>query len=150
MAAGLVEATERINENLEYRTGRLWWSDGAAPAAVGRAGVRASKRGGDGATPSGTYPLVLGLYRQDRISPPPSRRPMRPLARSDAGVDDPADPRYNRLVTLPYLAHSERMWRSDEIYDLLVVIGYNMEPIIPGAGSAIFLHIARADFYSCI
>ena len=62
------------------------------------------------------------------------------------GVDDPADPNYNSLVSLPYPAHSEAMWLDDAVYDLLVVIGYNMIPVVPGAGSAIFLHIARPDF----
>ena len=71
---------------------------------------------------------------------------MQPLAPHDAWVDDPADSQYNRLVTLPYPARTERMWRDDEIYDLVVVIGYNMEPVISGAGSAIFLHIARPNF----
>ncbi len=145
-AARLAEATETRYENLEYRSGRLGWSGGTAAAAVGRGGVRANKKEGDGATPAGTYPLLFGLYREDRIRPRPSALPMRPLAPQDAWVDDPADARYNRLVSLPYPARTERLWRDDEIYDLLVVVGYNMEPVIPGAGSAIFLHIARPHF----
>jgi L,D-peptidoglycan transpeptidase YkuD (ErfK/YbiS/YcfS/YnhG family) len=146
MAVRLVEPPESASENLEYRNGRLIWSGGSAMAAVGRAGVRANKTEGDGATPSGCYPLVIALYRRDRIKLPPSGLPMRPLAPNDAWVDDPADAKYNRLVTLPYPARTEQMWRDDGIYDLVIVIGYNTEPIVPGAGSAIFLHIARANF----
>jgi L,D-peptidoglycan transpeptidase YkuD (ErfK/YbiS/YcfS/YnhG family) len=71
---------------------------------------------------------------------------MRPLTPDDAWVDDPADARYNQLVALPYPARTEQLWRSDGLYDLLVVIGYNMEPVVPGKGSAIFLHVARPDF----
>ena len=74
--------------------------------------------------------------------------PLRALSPSDAWVDDPADRNYNRLVALPYPAHTEPMWLDDDVYDLLVVIGYNMAPVVPGAGSAIFLHIARPDFSS--
>jgi L,D-peptidoglycan transpeptidase YkuD (ErfK/YbiS/YcfS/YnhG family) len=146
MATRLVEAAQITDGNLEYRAGRLRWSGGTAAAAVGRGGVRANKREGDGATPAGTYPLVFGLYREDRFRPSPCRLPMRPLAPHDAWVDDPADSRYNRLVALPYPARTERLWRDDQIYDLVVVIGYNMEPVIAGAGSAIFLHIARPSF----
>jgi len=146
MALRLVKPMENATEDLEYRNGRLSWSRGSAMAAVGRAGVRVNKTEGDGATPSGTYPLVFGLYRRDRINPPPSRLPMRPLAPNDAWVDDPADAKYNRLVTLPYPARTEQMWRDDGIYDLVIVIGYNTEPVVPGAGSAIFLHIARTNF----
>jgi L,D-peptidoglycan transpeptidase YkuD (ErfK/YbiS/YcfS/YnhG family) len=146
MTARLVEASATRYENLEYRGGRLRWSTASAAAAIGREGIRANKKEGDGATPAGTYPLIFGLYRQDRIKPRPSLLPMRSLGPHDAWVDDPTDARYNSLVTLPYPARTERMWRNDEIYDLLIVIGYNMEPVIPGAGSAIFLHIARPNF----
>jgi L,D-peptidoglycan transpeptidase YkuD (ErfK/YbiS/YcfS/YnhG family) len=104
LAARLVEGAQITDSNLEYRAGRLRWSGGTAPAAVGRGGVRANKRKGDGATPTGTYPLAFGLYREDRFRPPPYRLPMRPLAQHDAWVDDPADGRYNRLVALPYPA----------------------------------------------
>jgi L,D-peptidoglycan transpeptidase YkuD (ErfK/YbiS/YcfS/YnhG family) len=144
-AARLSEAATTEYENLEYRDGRLRWSGGSAAAAVGRAGVKADKREGDGATPAGTYPLVSVLYRNDRIAPPTSHLPVRPLAPNDGWVDEPSDAHYNRLVELPYPASAEGMWREDDLYDVVVVIGYNMEPVIPGAGSAIFLHIATPD-----
>jgi L,D-peptidoglycan transpeptidase YkuD (ErfK/YbiS/YcfS/YnhG family) len=146
MAASLSEAAQTEYESLDYREGRLHWSRGSAAAAVGRAGVKADKREGDGATPAGTYPLVSVLYREDRITPLTSRLPLRRLAPNDGWVDEPSDARYNRLVELPYPASAEEMWREDHLYDALVVIGYNMEPVIPGAGSAIFLHIATPDF----
>jgi L,D-peptidoglycan transpeptidase YkuD (ErfK/YbiS/YcfS/YnhG family) len=133
-------------ENLEYRAGRLGWSGGSAAAAVGRSGVKADKREGDGATPAGTYPLVSIFYRGDRVARPASALPVTPLARNHGWVDAPGDPNYNRLVTLPYPASAEEMWREDGLYDALVVIGYNLDPVVPGAGSAIFLHIAAPDF----
>jgi L,D-peptidoglycan transpeptidase YkuD (ErfK/YbiS/YcfS/YnhG family) len=132
--------------SLEYHAGRLFWRSGSARAAVGRAGVRVDKREGDGATPAGTFPLPFGMWRHDRVGLPPLALPMTAVLERHVWVDDPQDPNYNRLVELPYPAHAERLWRSDEIYDLLVVIGYNMNPTRPGAGSAIFLHIARPDF----
>ncbi|MBO0735090.1 MAG: L,D-transpeptidase family protein [Alphaproteobacteria bacterium] len=144
--AGLSAAAQIRHENLEYHGGRLHWSRGSATAAVGRAGVKAGKHEGDGATPSGTYPLVSVYYRADRIPSPESKLPVSRLAPDDGWVDEPGDPRYNRLVRLPYPAGTEKMWRRDELYDLLVVIGYNMEPVVPGAGSAIFLHTATPDF----
>jgi L,D-peptidoglycan transpeptidase YkuD (ErfK/YbiS/YcfS/YnhG family) len=133
-------------QNLEYNEGRLIWPGGSARAVVGRNGVAANKREGDGATPAGTFPLVSGFYRPDRMGPPHSGLLVRALLPRDAWVDDPADHNYNRLVSLPYPAHTEQMWLEDAVYDLLVVIGYNMDPVMPGVGSAIFLHIARPDF----
>ena len=131
---------------LGYAGGRLSWPGGTARAACGRGGVRADKKEGDGASPSGTYPLLFAMYRADRIGRPASGLPLTPLQPDHAWVDDPADPRYNQLVTLPYPAHAERMWREDGLYDALAVIGYNTDPVIPGAGSAIFLHVARPAF----
>ena len=136
--------------DLTYSAGRLSWPNGEtmgdAPAACGRAGVRQDKREGDGATPAGTFPLIHGYYRADRIAPPPTSLPTIALQPNHAWVDDPADPNYNRLVSLPYPAHHEAMWRDDGLYDLVVLISYNTDPPLPGLGSAIFLHVARPDF----
>ncbi|HEY3911034.1 MAG TPA: L,D-transpeptidase family protein [Stellaceae bacterium] len=145
-AAKFAQAAPVRYRDLEYHDGRLSWPGGSARAAIGRAGVSAHKKEGDGATPSGTYPLVSLFYRADRMARPRSGLPTRALSLRDAWVDDPADRNYNRLVALPYPAHAEPMWLEDAVYDLLVVIGYNMAPVAPGAGSAIFLHVARADF----
>jgi L,D-peptidoglycan transpeptidase YkuD (ErfK/YbiS/YcfS/YnhG family) len=146
IAMGLSEAAQTEYEDLEYHDGRLHWSKGGTVAAAGRGGVKADKHEGDGATPAGAYPLVSVYYRPDRIAPPVSKLPVIPLGPNDGWVDEPADPNYNRLVSLPYPVSAEQMWREDELYDALVVIGYNMDPVIPGAGSAIFLHIAAPDF----
>jgi L,D-peptidoglycan transpeptidase YkuD (ErfK/YbiS/YcfS/YnhG family) len=144
-AGGRVEAGA-TGEKLEYRDGRLSWPGGWARAAVGRSGVSASKKEGDGATPAGVFSLVSGFYRADRLLAPLSGLALRALSPRDGWCDDPDDCGYNRLVRLPYRAHTEPMWLDDEVYDLLVVIGYNLDPVVAGAGSAIFLHVARPDF----
>jgi L,D-peptidoglycan transpeptidase YkuD (ErfK/YbiS/YcfS/YnhG family) len=146
MVVPLTEAAAAGYESFEYRSGRLRWSKGNAAAAVGRSGVTVDKREGDGATPVGCYPLISVFYRADRIEAPGSQLRVIPLAPNHAWVDDPADANYNRLVALPYPASAEPMWREDELYDALVVIGYNTDPVMSGAGSAIFLHIATPDF----
>jgi L,D-peptidoglycan transpeptidase YkuD (ErfK/YbiS/YcfS/YnhG family) len=137
---------ERRYVDLTYANGRLSWPGGSARAACGKSGVGTDKHEGDGASPAGTFPLVSGFYRPDRIPPPHTDLPMVALRPSHGWVDDPADPNYNRLVDLPYKGHHEEMWLADHLYDIVVVIGYNTDPIVPGAGSAIFLHVARPDF----
>jgi L,D-peptidoglycan transpeptidase YkuD (ErfK/YbiS/YcfS/YnhG family) len=132
--------------DLVYAAGRLTWPGGKARAACGRGGVKAEKREGDGASPAGTFPLLHLYYRPDRLKPPATGLPVTALAPNHGWVDEPADPNYNRLVTLPYPAHHEEMWRADGLYDLVVLIGYNTDPPLPGRGSAIFLHVARPDF----
>jgi L,D-peptidoglycan transpeptidase YkuD (ErfK/YbiS/YcfS/YnhG family) len=132
--------------DLAYSAGRLSWPGGGARAVCGRGGVRPDKREGDGASPEGRFALLPGFYRADRLALPPTHLAMTALRPEDGWVDDPADPHYNRLVSLPYPAHHEEMWRTDGLYDLVVPIGYNSDPPLPGRGSAIFLHVARPDF----
>jgi L,D-peptidoglycan transpeptidase YkuD (ErfK/YbiS/YcfS/YnhG family) len=114
--------------------------------ALGKGGIRSDKREGDGATPSGVFPLRLLFYRPDRLTPPPCLLPMQALRPGDGWCDDPGHPDYNRLVALPHPARCEQLWREDGLYDLLIALGHNDDPVVPGHGSAIFLHLARPDF----
>ena len=116
------------------------------PCALGRAGIVADKREGDGATPAGVFPLRRVLYRADRLAPPATRLPLALLAESDGWCDDPKDPRYNQQIKLPYPASHEHLWRGDHLYDVITVIGFNDAPVVPGRGSAIFIHVARPDY----
>jgi L,D-peptidoglycan transpeptidase YkuD (ErfK/YbiS/YcfS/YnhG family) len=112
------------------------------PCALGRGGISRHKREGDGATPAGRLVLVRGWYRADRLPRPVTALPLRPLDPDDGWCDDPADRNYNRPVALPYAASHERLWRADGLYDVVIELGWNARPRVPGRGSAIFLHIA--------
>lgn len=114
--------------------------------AVGRGGLIANKREGDGGTPIGKWPLREVFYRQDRVPKPETRLPLRAISPRDAWCDDPSDARYNHLVTLASPAHWDRLWRDDHLYDVVIVVGYNDNPVVPGKGSAIFLHLCRSDY----
>ena len=112
---------------------------------LGRNGVSARKREGDGATPAGKFPLRRVFYREDRVATPLTALPTMPMAEDDGWCDAPDDTHYNRLVKVPYPASAENMWRDDALYDVVVVIGHNDHPVIEGAGSAIFLHLAAPE-----
>lgn len=116
------------------------------PCALGRSGISRRKCEGDGATPAGRMALVAVFFRPDRIRRPATNLPVSPLRPDSGWCDDPADRRYNRAIRLPYAARHERLWRSDHFYDIVVVLDYNLAKPLPGAGSAIFLHIAAPDF----
>jgi L,D-peptidoglycan transpeptidase YkuD (ErfK/YbiS/YcfS/YnhG family) len=131
---------------LVYAPGWALWDGTRLRCALGRGGIRADKREGDGATPAGSWPVRRLLYRPDRLAAPTTRLAANPIAPQDGWCDDPADPAYNRPVRLPYAASAERLWREDGVYDLIVPLGYNDDPVIPGSGSAIFLHVARPDY----
>ena len=113
-----------------------------APCALGRSGITRRKREGDGATPAGTLRLVAGYWRADRVARPCTAVPMSSLRPSDGWCDDPADRRYNRPVRLPYPGGHEDMWRQDHLYDIVVVLDWNLARPRPGGGSAIFFHLA--------
>jgi L,D-peptidoglycan transpeptidase YkuD (ErfK/YbiS/YcfS/YnhG family) len=131
-----------------HEDGTMAFGGRTARCALGRSGLRdaAAKREGDGATPRGRWPLRRLLWRPDRLAPPASRLPAVAIGPGDGWCDDPLDPAYNRPVTLPYRASAERLWREDGLYDVVVVLGHNDDPVAPGAGSAIFLHVAGPDY----
>lgn len=114
--------------------------------ALGRGGIRASKREGDGATPAALLPLRKVLYRPDREAPPSCAVPVEPISPHSGWCDDPTHPAYNRPVRLPIIASAEALWRDDRLYDIIGILGWNDAPVRPGLGSAIFLHMARDDF----
>lgn len=116
---------------------------GSWPCAIGRSGAvnAADKREGDGATPAGRWPVRAVLLRLDRVGMQAAPRlPWRWIAPDDGWSDDPADPAYNRPVRHPCRFSAERLWREDGLYDIIVTLGYNDAPPVPGRGSAIFLH----------
>ena len=126
--------------------GTLKWRGRRLRCALGRGGVTDDKREGDGATPTGCFALRRVYYRPDRGAPPATALPMSAIDPADAWCDDPADGAYNTLVRAPYTASTETLWRDDALYDVVAVLGHNDDPVVPGAGSAIFLHIARTDY----
>jgi len=126
--------------------GALTWGANRVHCVLGRAGVRSDKHEGDGATPAGAFPLRSVMYRPDRVAPPLTALPVRAIKADDGWCDDSNDSAYNQWVRLPYPARHERLWREDGLYDLIAVIGYNDDPVVPGAGSAIFLHVAGPGY----
>ena len=144
-----------MNLQVRMRGGHavLDWGAGARHAAIGPGGIAVKGGEGDGITPRGRFPIREIFYRADRIARPKARLPLRAIAENDGWCDAPTDPNYNRLVTLPYPASAEHMWRDDHLYDLVAVLGYNDDPVVPGKGSAIFLHLAKPDYahtQSCV
>jgi L,D-peptidoglycan transpeptidase YkuD (ErfK/YbiS/YcfS/YnhG family) len=124
----------------------LTWDCRSARCALGRAGIVCDKREGDGGTPSGILPIRRVLYRPDRMVPPETAVPISALEPDDGWCNDPTDSAYNYQVKLPYPASCETLWRVDHLYDVIGILGYNDDPVIPDRGSAIFLHVANSDY----
>ncbi|WP_416884226.1 L,D-transpeptidase family protein [Marivita sp.] len=119
--------------------GRMW------PCTIGKGGIRAEKREGDGGTPVGVHRIVGLLYRPDRMARPTDWAvPIRP---GDLWSDDPTHEDYNLMVRAPYPYSHETLRRGDRLYDLVLLTDWNWPRAEKGRGSAIFLHRWRRPGY---
>lgn len=116
------------------------------PCALGRGGITSRKREGDGATPRGSLALEGGFYRPGAHRRPRTAIHLAPTLPADGWCDAPNDRNYNCRVRHPYSASAEHLWRTDSLYDIVVVLGYNRRPRLRGRGSAIFLHVAKPGY----
>ena len=128
------------------RRGWLLAGGQAVPVALGRSGLIANKREGDGGTPRGTFRPRQLWWRADRHPRPQTFLPVRAIRPDDAWCEDPTSRQYNRPLTLGRDNNGDRLRRDDHLYDFIIEIDHNTSPRIAGRGSAVFLHLARADF----
>jgi L,D-peptidoglycan transpeptidase YkuD (ErfK/YbiS/YcfS/YnhG family) len=116
------------------------------PVALGRGGIRADKREGDGGTPRGVFHPVRLWWRADRMLRPRTLLPVRRIGPDDAWCENPADRRYNQSFRRSANEPGDRLRRGDSLYDMIVAIDHNTRPRKAGRGSAVFIHVARPDF----
>ena len=116
------------------------------PAAIGRSGRTGRKREGDGATPIAAMPLLSGFLRGDRVTAPRTSLPLKRIRPSMLWCDEPKHPSYNRLVSAPFKPSHEEMRRADELYDICLVLDWNVTSRRRNAGSAIFFHLIRPGY----
>jgi L,D-peptidoglycan transpeptidase YkuD (ErfK/YbiS/YcfS/YnhG family) len=134
----------RVRSRPGRRTqGWLFAGSRLVPVALGRGGIKADKREGDGGTPSGRFRPVRLWWRADRLPRPHTWLPSRPIGGADAWCEDPHDRRYNRPFRRSASEPGDRLRRADGLYDLIVEIDHNTRPRVAGRGSAVFLHVAR-------
>jgi len=128
------------------KSGYLKYNNLKFRCALGKAGVQGSKREGDNVTPKGTFKIVKVYYRSDRIKKISSKfRPIK-ITKDMGWCDDPNSKNYNQLIKLPTKYGHEKLHKKNNVYDLIVVLNYNMNPIIKNKGSAIFIHIAKKKY----
>jgi L,D-peptidoglycan transpeptidase YkuD (ErfK/YbiS/YcfS/YnhG family) len=114
--------------------------------ALGKAGVENKKSEGDNITPKGNYKIVTIYYRKDRVKKITSKIKLIQIKKDMGWCDDPRSESYNQLVKLPTNFSCEKLFRKENIYDLIIVLNYNMKPTIKNKGSAIFIHVAKKNF----
>ena len=128
------------------KSGYLKYKDFMFKCALGKAGIGNKKVEGDNITPNGIFRIVKIYYRKDRVKKLSSKFKLIKINEKMAWCDDPKSRKYNQLIKLPTKYSHEILYRKDNIYDLILVLNYNMEPIIKNKGSAIFIHVAKKNY----
>jgi L,D-peptidoglycan transpeptidase YkuD (ErfK/YbiS/YcfS/YnhG family) len=114
--------------------------------ALGKAGIGKKDKEGDNITPKGTYKIVKIYYRADKIKKISVKLKLITINKKIGWCDDPKSKFYNQEIKLPSKYSHEKLYRKDSIYDIIIVINYNINPIIKNKGSAIFIHIAKKKY----
>ena len=128
------------------KSGYLKYKDLKFKCALGKSGIGNKKIEGDNITPKGTFKIVKIYYRNDRVKKISSKFKLIKITKKMGWCDDPKSKNYNQLINLPFQYRCEKLYRTDNIYDLILVLNYNLKPIIKNKGSAIFIHISRKDY----
>jgi L,D-peptidoglycan transpeptidase YkuD (ErfK/YbiS/YcfS/YnhG family) len=128
------------------KSGHLKYKDLKFKCALGKAGVGKKRVEGDNITPKGTYKIIQIYYRKDRIKKISSKFKLIKINKNMGWCNDSRSKKYNQLIKLPSKYTFERLFRKDNLYDLIIVLNYNINPIIKNKGSAIFIHIAKKKY----
>ena len=132
--------------NIELKNNFLYFQKYKLRCSVGKRGISIKKREGDKKTPKGVFRLKYILYRKDRIFKIKTKLKKIPINKKMGWCDDPNSEQYNKIINYPFKYRSEKLWRKDNIYDIIIIIDYNLNPVIKNKGSAIFLHIAKRNY----
>jgi L,D-peptidoglycan transpeptidase YkuD (ErfK/YbiS/YcfS/YnhG family) len=128
------------------KSGYLKYRDLKFKCALGKSGIGRKKIEGDNITPKGIFKIVKIYYRNDRIKKISSNLKLIKTTKRMGWCDDPNSKNYNKLIRLPEKYNHEKLYRKDNLYDLVLVLNYNMRPIIKNKGSAIFIHVANKNY----
>ena len=132
--------------NIELKNKFLYFQKYKLRCAIGKSGISSKKREGDNKTPKGTFGLKYILYRKDRIFNIKTSIKKKAIEKKMGWCDDSNSKHYNKIIKFPFLSSAEKLWLKNNTYDIIIIINYNLSPIIKNKGSAIFLHIAKKNY----
>jgi L,D-peptidoglycan transpeptidase YkuD (ErfK/YbiS/YcfS/YnhG family) len=130
------------------KSGYLRYKNLKFRCAVGKKGIKKKVKEGDNITPKGKYKIINFLYRADKLKKVTTVLKKVKIKKNMVWCDDIRSKFYNKLTYLPNNDSHEKLFRNDDIYDLILVLNYNLNPVIKGKGSAIFIHVAKKKFTS--
>jgi len=125
---------------------KLLFNNYKVKCSIGKRGIGIKKKEGDQITPKGKFKVKYILYRKDRIPDLKTKLTKLVICKDMGWCDDPRSKFYNKLVRLPFKYNFEKLYRSDNTYDIILVLNFNLNPIRKNKGSAIFIHVARKNY----
>ena len=128
------------------KSGYLQYKNLKFRCALGKAGIKKKEKEGDNVTPKGIFKITSMYYRPDRIKNIITAIKKIKIKKNMGWCDDPDSHFYNQQISLPTKFNHEKLYRNDNLYDLVLVLNYNTNPIIKNKGSAIFIHIAKKNY----
>ena len=128
------------------KSGYLKYKNLRFKCSFGKAGIGNKKSEGDNITPKGIFRIINIYCRIDRIKKISSKFKIFKIKKDMGWCDDPKSKKYNQLIKLQTKFNHEKLYRKDNIYDLILVLNYNINPIIKNRGSAIFIHISKKNY----
>jgi L,D-peptidoglycan transpeptidase YkuD (ErfK/YbiS/YcfS/YnhG family) len=128
------------------KSGYLEYKNLKFRCALGKAGIKKKKKEGDNITPEGTFKIIKVYYRPDKIKNFVTSIKKKKIKKNIGWCDDPVSNSYNKEIKLPSRFGHEKLYRKDNLYDLILVLNYNINPTIKNKGSAIFIHIAKKNY----
>jgi len=124
----------------------LTYKNYKAKCAIGKRGIGLKRKEGDLITPKGNYKIKYIMFRKDRIRNIKSKVKKIEIKKNMGWCDDPRSKEYNKIVKLPSVYSHEKLYKKENVYDIIIVLNYNMHPIIKNKGSAIFIHVAKKNY----
>jgi len=128
------------------KSGYLKFKNLKFKCSLGKSGIGEKKIEGDNITPEGTYQIIRVYYRKDRVKKIKAKIKLFEIKKNFGWCDQPNSKFYNRLIDIPNKLSHEKLYRKDNVYDVIIVLNYNMNPTIQYKGSAIFIHVAKRKF----
>ena len=114
--------------------------------SIGLGGLTEKKIEGDHCTPTGNFKFTKIYYRADKLGKIDFSISSAQISPDDGWCDDPKNKHYNKLIKFPFRWRAEKLYRSDNTYNIVVVLDYNMKPIVKGKGSAVFIHLSKNNY----
>ena len=135
-----------MSMHIKIKKNKFYYDDYKVKCAVGKRGISIKRKEGDNITPIGSFKIKYVLFRKDRILNIKTNLKKIPIKKNMGWCNEPNSQYYNKLISFPFFHSAEKLYLKNNIYDVIIVINFNMNPIIKNKGSAIFLHIAKKNY----